>query len=196
MSSAPVSAEQAVALTRAWVDRVVIGLNLCPFAKAPQVKGRIRYVHSDATTPQDLLHALCTELRLLADTPIEVVETTLLIHPQVLTDFAQYNAFLDQAEAVVEVLGLREVLQIASFHPQYRFAGTRPTDVSNATNRSPFPMLHLIREASIDRAVAAFPEPEAIYQTNIATMRRLGKAGIAALLAQCAQDVQTPDCGN
>ena len=187
-SSAPVDADRAVAHTRAWVDRVVIGLNLCPFAKAPQAKGRIRYVHTAAETPQALLQTLQTELRDLAAAPMEQVETTLIIHPQVLTDFAHYNAFLDQAEAAVEALGLRGVLQIASFHPQYRFAGTRPADVSNATNRSPYPMLHLIREASIDRAVAAFPQAEAIYQTNIATMRRLGKQGIAALLAQCAHD--------
>lgn len=186
--AAPVSAERAVALTRAWVDRVVIGLNLCPFAKAPQVKGRIRYVHTDATTPQALLQTLADELQLLTDTPIDTVETTLLIYPQVLTRFAQYNAFLDQAEALLESLGLRGVLQIASFHPQYRFAGTRPADVTNATNRSPFPMLHLIREQSIDRALAAFPQPEAIFQTNIATMRRLGQQGVAVLLAQCERD--------
>lgn len=188
MNRAQVSAEQAVGLTRAWVDRVVIGLNLCPFAKAPQVKGRIRYVHTDASMPQVLRQVLSTELRLLVDTPIEVVETTLLIHPQILTKFAHYNAFLDLAQAEVEALGLRGVLQIASFHPQYRFAGTRPDDVTNATNRSPFPMLHLIREQSIDRAVAAFAQPEAIYEANISTMRQLGKQGIAALLAQCALD--------
>jgi len=99
-----------------------------------------------------------------------------------------YNAFLDLAQAEVEALGLCGVLQIASFHPQYRFAGTRPDDVTNATNRSPFPMLHLIREQSIDRAVAAFAQPEAIYEANISTMRQLGKQGIAALLAQCALD--------
>lgn len=185
----PVPADRAVALTRAWVNRVVIGLNLCPFAKAPQVKGRIRYVHSDAATPQALLHTLAAELRLLAETPIETVETTLLIHPQVLTEFAHYNAFLDEAESALESLGLRGVLQIASFHPQYRFAGTRPADLANATNRSPFPMLHLIREESIDRAVAAFPDAEAIYKVNMAAMRRLGKQGIAALQAQCEQDI-------
>jgi hypothetical protein len=188
VSAPQVTSEYAVALTRAWVDRVVIGLNLCPFAKAPQVKGRLRYVCSEATTPQALLDALCAELRFLAETPSDAVETTLLIHPFVLDDFSEYNAFLDLAEAAVDALGLGGVLQVASFHPQYRFAGTRQSDVSNATNRSPFPMLHLIREQSIDRAVAAFPAPEAIYEANIATMRRLGRQGVAALLAQCAQD--------
>ncbi|OYV36468.1 MAG: hypothetical protein B7Z83_06055 [Thiomonas sp. 20-64-5] len=190
MSATAVPADHAVALTRAWVNRVVIGLNLCPFAKSPQVKGRIRYVHCDATTPQALLQTLTIELQLLAETPMDAVETTLLIHPQTLTAFAHYNAFLDQAETVVEALGLRGVLQIASFHPQYRFTGTPSSDVTNATNRSPFPMLHLIREASIDRAVAAFPQAETIYQANMATMRRIGKPGIAALLAQCAQEAE------
>ncbi|MDD4886755.1 MAG: DUF1415 domain-containing protein, partial [Thiomonas sp.] len=126
MSALAAPADHAVELTRAWVNRVVIGLNLCPFAKAPQVKGRIRYAHSDATTPQALLETLAAELQRLADTPIDAVETTLLIHPQVLAAFAQYNAFLDQAEAMLESLGLNGVLQIASFHPQYRFAGSRP----------------------------------------------------------------------
>jgi hypothetical protein len=177
--------DPVVAQTRAWVDRMVIGLNLCPFAKAPQVKGRIRYVHCEATMPEDLLSRLGDELQLLMRTAPDEVETTLLIHPHTLAHFAQYNAFLDEADARVEQLGLRGILQIASFHPQYRFAGARPNDVTNATNRSPFPMLHLIRESSIDRAVAAFPEAAAIYQANRATMRRLGKQGIAALLAQC-----------
>jgi hypothetical protein len=188
MSATAPSADRAVALTRAWVNRVVIGLNLCPFAKAPQVKGRIRYVHSEAATPQVLLQTLDDELRLLAETPIETVETTLLIHPQTLTDFARYTDFIREAEALVESLGLLGVLQIASFHPHYQFADAAPTDVSNATNRSPYPMLHLIREESIDRAVAAFPQAETIYKANKLTMRKLGKQGVAALLLQCAQD--------
>ena len=185
MTSPAEPVDTVVAQTRAWVDGVVIGLNLCPFAKAPQVKGRIRYVHCKATMPEDLLLALGDELQLLAQADPEAVETTLLIHPQTLTRFAQYNAFLDKAEALVERLGLLGTLQIASFHPQYRFAGTRPDDVTNATNRSPFPMLHLIRESSIDRAVAAFPDAASIYRVNQATMRRLGPHGIAALLARC-----------
>ncbi len=188
VNAAAPSADRVVALTRAWVNRVVIGLNLCPFAKAPQVKGRIRYVHSEATTPQALLQTLADELRFLAQAPIETVETTLLIHPQTLTDFARYADFTRRAEALVESLGLLGVLQIASFHPHYQFADAAPTDVTNATNRSPYPMLHLIREESIDRAVVAFPEAETLYKANKAKMRKLGKQGVAALLLQCAHD--------
>lgn len=182
--------DAVVAQTRAWVDRMVIGLNLCPFAKAPQLKGRIRYVHAAAATPGELLQTLGDELRLLAHAVPEDVETTLLIHPQTLTHFAHYNAFLDESEALLARLGLLGTLQIASFHPHYRFAGTRPDDVTNATNRSPFPMLHLIRESSIDRAVMAFPNADAIYKANKATMRRLGKSGVAALQALCRADVE------
>jgi len=174
-----------IARTRAWVDRAVIGLNLCPFAKAPQVKGLVRYVVSAATDPAALLADLITELERLAEAPADKLETTLLIHPQVLTDFAEYNAFLELAEDTVAELDLEGVLQVASFHPQYQFAGTSPDDVSNATNRSPYPTLHLIREESIDRAVAAFPEAEAIYETNIATLQHLGPQGWAALQRQC-----------
>ncbi|WP_079420057.1 DUF1415 domain-containing protein [Thiomonas intermedia] len=179
--------DAVVAQTRAWVDRMVIGLNLCPFAKAPQVKGRIRYVHCAAATTEGLLQTLGDELQRLARTAPEEVETTLLIHPQSLTHFAHYNAFLDEAEALLARLGLLGTLQIASFHPHYRFAGTRPDDVTNATNRSPFPMLHLIRESSIDRAVAARPDTASIYRANQATMRRLGKRGIADLMTQCRE---------
>lgn len=182
--------DPVVTQTRAWVDRMVIGLNLCPFAKAPQVKGRIRYAHCEATTPEGLLRSLGDELQLLMRTAPDEVETTLLIHPHTLVHFAQYNAFLDEADERLEQLGLLGFLQIASFHPQYRFAGARPNDVTNATNRSPFPMLHLIRESSIDRAVTAFPEAAAIYQANRATMRRLGKQGIAALLEQCRRGAE------
>ena len=185
MTGAPQDEPIEVAQTRAWVDCMVIGLNLCPFARAPQVKGRIRYALCKATQPDALRAALVEELIQLASTPIDTVETTLLIHPRVLTDFAQYNAFLSQAESALDELGLVGSIQIASFHPHYRFANTSARDVTNATNRSPYPMLHLIREASIDRALAAFPNAETIYMTNLATMRRLGHDGIAALQAQC-----------
>jgi hypothetical protein len=185
MAGAPSAQRSQIAHTQAWVERVVIGLNLCPFAKAPQVKGRIRYALTDAATPQALLIDLVEELALLTRTPADKVETTLLIHPRVLTDFADYNAFLDTAEAAVTALQLDGVVQIASFHPQYQFAGTAPDDVTNATNRSPYPLLHLIREQSIDRAVAAFADADTIYAANMATMRRLGPAAVAALLASC-----------
>ena len=178
----------ALAETRAWVDRVVIGLNLCPFAKAPQVKGLVRYVVSEASAPEALLAALVDELNRLAQAPAGRAETTLLIHPQALTDFADYNDFLAVAESAVAEMGLEGVIQVASFHPQYRFAGTAQDDVSNATNRSPYPTLHLLREESIERAVIALPQTEAIYEANIATLQRLGAEGWAALQRQCRDD--------
>ena len=180
----------AIAETRAWVNRAVIGLNLCPFAKAPQVKGQVRYVASAATDPAALLADLVAELERLAEAPAEKIETTLLIHPGVMTDFAEYNDFLEIVDATVEELDLDGILQVASFHPDYQFEGTAPGDVENATNRSPYPTLHLLREDSIDRAVAAFPEAEAIYETNIDTLQRLGAAGWGQLQAQCRADAQ------
>ncbi len=184
----PDSQALALAETRAWVDRAVIGLNLCPFAKAPQVKGLVRYVVSSATDPAALLADLITELERLAETRPDKLETTLLVHPLVLTDFADYNDFIDVAEDTVAELDLEGVLQVASFHPQYQFDGTEVDDVTNATNRSPYPTLHLIREDSIDKAVEAFPEAEQIYAVNMATMQALGSAGWAALQQQCRED--------
>ena len=189
MSPTP-NPQLAIAETRAWVDRAVIGLNLCPFAKAPQVKGQVRYVASAATDPAALLADLVAELERLAEAPPEKIETTLLIHPGVMTDFAEYNDFLEIVDATVEELDLDGILQVASFHPDYQFEGTAPDDVENATNRSPYPTLHLLREDSIDRAVAAFPEAEAIYQTNIDTLQRLGDVAWAELQAQCRVDAQ------
>ena len=171
-------AETVIAETRAWVDRAVIGLNLCPFARAVQVKNQIRYVVTEAADIDALLEALREELRLLADADPAQVETTLLIHPGVLADFLDFNDFLDVADAALEALGYAGVLQVASFHPQYQFAGTAADDVTNATNRSPYPTLHLLREESIDRAVAAFPEAESIYERNIVALRALGREGL------------------
>ena len=179
---ATAAADPAVHATVVWLERAVIGLNLCPFAKSVHVSGRIRYRVSAATTPDELVADLGDELRLLAATDAEEIDTTLLIHPGVLTDFLDYNDFLDVADAAVEALGLAEVLQVASFHPQYQFADTEPDDVSNCTNRAPYPTLHLLRHASVDRAVAAFPDASAIFDTNIETMQRLGHAGWARLL--------------
>jgi hypothetical protein len=167
--------------TRTWVEQAVIGLNLCPFAKAPQVKGLVRYVQSQATDPAALLGDLIDELQRLFKSPSERLETTLLVHPLVFTDFADFNDFLGVAEDAVTDLGLEGVIQVASFHPDYRFEGTAADDITNATNRSPHPTLHLIREDSIDRAVAAFPEAETIFEANMATMERMGPAGWAAL---------------
>ena len=185
----PMSDDQRViAETRAWVDRAVIGLNLCPFAKAPQVKGLVRYVASAATDPAALLADLIQELERLAETKPDQLETTLLIHPGVLADFADYNDFLEVTEDTVAELDLEGVIQVASFHPDYQFDGTEADDMGNATNRSPYPTLHLLREDSIDRAVEAFPEAETIYETNIATLERLGAQGWAALQQQCRDD--------
>ncbi|MCE7033057.1 DUF1415 domain-containing protein [Lysobacter sp. GX 14042] len=172
-----------IAATRRWLERAVIGLNLCPFAKAVHVKDQVRFVLSEADTPDALLQELADELAWLADTDPAVVDTTLLIHPRVLGDFGDYNDFLDQADAAIDALGLEGEIQVASFHPDYRFAGTAADDPGNLTNRSPHPMLHLLREESIDRAVAAYPDPEVIVERNIATMERLGQAGYRALLA-------------
>jgi len=182
--------EQAIAETRAWIEHAVIGLNLCPFAKAVHTKGQIRYVVSDDTDPEDLLNTLCEELQRLADTDPAEVDTTLIIHPQVLGDFLDYNDFLEMADAAVEDMGLEGVVQVASFHPQYQFEGTAPDDVSNASNRSPYPTLHLLREDSVDRAVDAFPEAERIYEANIATLEKLGPQGWAELQARIKQDAK------
>ena len=175
------AAGDVIAATRLWIERAVIGLNLCPFAKAVEVKNQIRFVVSLARTRDDLLFDLADELRLLAAADPEVCDTTLLMHPQVLTDFPDYNDFLDIADAAVDALGLDGVVQVASFHPDYQFAGTRPDDIDNYTNRAPYPTLHLLREDSVERAVAAFPDTENIYENNIRTLRQLGPDGWRSL---------------
>jgi hypothetical protein len=179
--------DPALAATRAWLEKAVIGLDLCPFARAVHVGGRIRYRLSRATTTAQLLADLGDELRLLAASDVDEIETTLLVHPQVLTDFLDYNDFLDIADAALEALGLADALQVASFHPQYRFVGAEPDDITNYTNRSPHPTLHLLRQASVDRAVAVFPDASAIFDANIATMRRLGHDGWRRLLGSAAE---------
>ena len=176
-------AAQVDAGVRRWLERAVIGLNLCPFAKAVYVKNQVRLVISDASTERALLEQLGEELALLRDTPADQIDTTLLVHPQVLQDFLDYNDFLDQADAMVDVLDLEGVLQVASFHPDYQFAGTQPDDAENLTNRAPYPALHLLREDSISRAVEAYPEPDAIIERNVATMQELGIEGFRKLLS-------------
>ena len=173
---------QALEQTRRWLERAVIGLNLCPFAKAVHAKGQVRFVLSDATSADALLAQLGEELVLLRDTDPDEVDTTLLVHPGVLRDFPDYNDFLDRADALVAAMDLDGVIQVASFHPDYRFAGTAADDLDNCTNRSPHPMLHLLREDSVSRAVAAFPDPDAIVSRNLATLRRLGREGWERLL--------------
>ena len=167
--------------TRRWLERAVIGLNLCPFAKAVHVKQQIHYALSQALGVNELREELGTQLRELVKLNADVRETTLLIVPTVLRNFLDFNDFLAEAEEVLIGLDLEGVIQIASFHPNYQFAGTRADDITNFTNRSPYPTLHLLREASIDRAVEAFPDPQAIFETNMQTLENLGPAGWTAL---------------
>jgi uncharacterized protein len=170
--------------TQEWLIKAVIGLNLCPFAKSVHVKEQIRYVVSDATNIEQLLEQLAQELEYLAEVSPEKTDTTLLIHPNVLQDFLEYNDFLDLADGLIEELNLDGQLQIASFHPQYQFADTEFDDITNYTNRAPYPTLHLIREESVDRAVEAFPEAESIYEVNMATLKNLGLEGWKKLFSK------------
>lgn len=183
--SASIDPERVIAQTLAWVEHVVIGLNLCPFAKAVHARGQIRSVVSDATDEAGLLTALRAELELLARADPAQIDTTLLIHPCVLADFDAYNQFLDAADTALLMAGLAGVIQIASFHPNYRFADAAPGAIDNATNRSPYPMLHLLREASVERAVAAFPDAAPIYERNIRTLRALGAKRWRQLMRAC-----------
>ncbi|CAN5886371.1 DUF1415 domain-containing protein [soil metagenome] len=176
--------EEIIAATQTWLEKAVIGLNLCPFAKAVHIKEQIRYFVSAARTPEDLLKDLIAELEFLAESNPEKVETTLLIHPFVMNDFLDYNDFIDVADGALEELDLDGQLQIASFHPDYQFADTAPDDIENFTNRSPFPSLHLLREDSIDKAVLAFPEADSIYEKNMQTMAALGLEGWRKLFSQ------------
>jgi uncharacterized protein len=172
-----------LASTQRWLERAVIGLNLCPFAKAEHVHGRIRYVVSEAARSDQLLLNLEHEITyLLAQDPAKT-ETTLLIVPNMLADFLDYNDFLDEADAMLEHADPEAQLQIASFHPQYQFGGTVPGDMENYTNRSPYPMLHLLREDSVERALASFPDAASIYERNIATLKKLGLEGWKTMLA-------------
>lgn len=196
MNDLPLPADTApdgsdpIAETKRWLEQIVIGLNLCPFAKAVYVKDQVRFVLSDATTVEALVEELAEELVLLRDTPAEQIDTTLIVHPDVLTDFLDYNDFLDNADAAIEALDLQGILQVASFHPQYQFAGVAPDDVSNYTNRAPYPTLHLLREDSVERAVAAFPDPDVIVERNIETLDKLGIEGWTRLLGR----KDTPRC--
>lgn len=178
------SAERVVAATRNWLEKAVIGLRLCPYAAAPYRREQIRYTVSEQRSPNELVRELKQELEYLHSADPLLCETSLLIHPHVLMDFGDYNQFLGEAETTVCALGLEGVLQIASFHPDYRFAGSAPNDVENYSNRSPYPMLHLLRETSVTRAVTAFPETNEIVARNKATLRDLGDAGWRELMAR------------
>lgn len=174
--------DPVIEATRRWLEKAVIGLNLCPFAGQPWRQGRIRMQVSDATNLQELAQDLADELLALQDADPAYRETTLLIHPNVLGDFLDYNDFLDIADRLLEDLGLDGTLQVASFHPDYQFADSAPDDPANCTNRSPYPMLHLLREASIEKAAANHPAPEAIFERNIETLRDLGVEGWKKLI--------------
>lgn len=174
-----------------WLERAVIGLNLCPFAKSVHVKGQIHWVVSPARNVQDVRDALMRELQDLHMSDPAQRDTTLLVLPLCLGDFLDFNDFLTQADVLLKDLGLQGELQIASFHPQFQFAGTDADDITNFTNRAPYPTLHLLREASIDRAVEAFPEAETIYEKNMQVLEHLGHEGWNALgLGPHAQDVK------
>jgi hypothetical protein len=176
------AALQVIAATRHWLEKAVVGLRLCPFAAVPFAREQIRYCVSGQRTTDGLACELASELEQLHAADPEVCETSLLIHPYVLTDFADYNQFLDEADAALAALDFQGKLQIASFHPHYRFAGTELGDVQNFSNRSPYPMLHLLREESVTRAGETYAGIDEIGARNIATLRELGHDGWLALL--------------
>jgi len=178
------SDELVLARTRAWLTEVVIGLELCPFAKPVHVKGQIRYFVSPAETPEELLQDFLHELHALSLADPVLIDTTLVIHPCTLSDFSEYNDFLSVVEFALQDLGFEGKLQVASFHPDYCFAGNSADDLANHVTRSPYPMLHLLREASVDRAVAVFPDASRIVDKNIATLRSLGLEGWRRLMAR------------
>lgn len=175
--------------TRLWVQRLVVDMNLCPFAKRELVKERVRFAVTAATTEAQLLAALRAELERLQSDPS--VETTLLIHPQVLQDFHDYNQFLDVADGLLVDMQLDGICQIASFHPHYQFAGTAADDAENYTNRTPYPLLHLLREDSLERAIASYPDVDGIPERNIALMQRLGRDALQQLLASLTDAPKT-----
>ncbi|CAE6803704.1 DUF1415 domain-containing protein [Paraburkholderia haematera] len=177
MSSPAESHDAVITATRHWLTEAVIGLNLCPFAKAVHVKDQIRYAVSDAVNMEGVLTDLENEIQALVAANPETVDTTLLVLPRALGDFLDYNDCLFFAERMIKQLRLEGIIQIASFHPQYQFEGSKPDDIENYTNRAPYPILHLLREDSIERAVQAFPDAEAIYERNQETLRRIGLKG-------------------
>lgn len=182
---AAIDSESALAATRAWVEHLVVGLNLCPFASLPFAKKTIRYAVCDAVQPEIVAERLAGELALLAEADPAIAQTTLLIVPNAFADFLDFNDFLDVADALVEEAGLSGVLQVASFHPDYQFADEAPDDLSHWTNRSPHPVLHLIREDDIDRAAATHPDVDGIPDANIARLRELGRPALEALFDRC-----------
>lgn len=182
MNTLPTS---AIAQTQAWLDRAVIGLNLCPFAKAVQLRGKIRWVESTAVDESSVMVELVRELAYLNEVGVDEdtgADTTLIVIPHLFADFEDFNDFLGECEDELWVQGFEGVFQLASFHPRYQFAGTQPNDPENNTNRAPYATLHILRETSVDAAVAAVPDTDTIYERNIATMVTLGNRGFRDLL--------------
>ena len=184
MKNSP-NANAVIAHTRCWIEQVVIKLNLCPFARKPFENGKIRLVVSTAEQPETLRADLQTELEFLHATATSAVETTLLIHPNVLNNFLDYNDFLDVADALIEEYGYEGEFQVASFHPHYQFAGTPVNAAENYTNRSPYPTLHLLREAELERALDNYTRPDQIPERNIRTLNELGTEHMREVLSQC-----------
>ena len=183
--------ENIIGPVRHWVESLVVGLNLCPFARRELVKNRVRFSVTEAVTEEQLLADLQAELELLDSD--EAIETTLLIHPKALQEFYNYNQFLSYADSLLAQMGLTGVYQIASFHPDYPFGGTEPDDVENYTNRSPYPLLHLIREESLERGIANYPDSDQIPERNIALLNSLGRDKMQALLKACLNDAEKQD---
>lgn len=178
--------DHVIAAVRQWVETLIIGMNLCPFAKRELVKNRVRFTVTEAITDDELMTALQAELEFLDSDPS--VETTLLIHPKVLQDFDDYNQFLNFADRFLAQLRLGGVYQIASFHPEYQFGGTGPDDAENYTNRSPYPLLHLLREESLERVITDYPDVSQIPANNIELMNALGQDKLQALIQACLDD--------
>ncbi|MGQ0801292.1 MAG: DUF1415 domain-containing protein [Pseudomarimonas sp.] len=176
--------DPAISATRAWIERVVVAMNLCPFAKRELMQNRVRFVTTGATDEEQLLHALHAELTLLDAQP--EVETSVLIHPHVLQNFDGYNQFLNLADELLAEMDWEGVYQVASFHPYYQFGGTDEDDAENYSNRSPYPMLHLLREESVERAIVGYPDVAGIPVRNVARLRELGAEKLRQLLSECA----------
>jgi hypothetical protein len=184
MNTSP-SPETVIARTRCWIERTVIEYNLCPFARRPYEGEQVRYVVSEATDPEQLIADVQHELEHLRATDPQVIETTVLIHPWVLQDFLDYNDFLDVVDALLEQGGYAEEFQVASLHPDYQFAGTEADDAENYTNRSPYPVLHLLRIEGVAKVISGYPRPEAIPERNIEQMEKLGAEHMRAILDEC-----------
>lgn len=181
----PIDNETVIARTRCWIERVVVELNVCPFARKPYEGGKVRYVVSAAERPEDLIDEVRREFELLRATDAAEVETTVLIHPRVLNDFLDYNDFLSIVDALIEEGGYEGEFQVASLHPDYQFAGTLPDAAENYTNRSPYPILHLLREEGLAQAIAGYARPDKIPERNIRTLEKLGAARMREILDAC-----------